>query len=82
MTSSCNECTKAAADPYTGVYSMDCDDCYARLLANSPGFHASMGAMKFRRDYLDALKSRWGANWETGHRIVRKWDDILRGVNA
>lgn len=67
----CESCAAAQLNPLSGLYHTGCLDCTARLLAQSPGFAASMAALKFRRDYLEALKAAWGAKWEDGHRLVK-----------
>lgn len=76
----CPSCAAALGDPASGLYHAGCRECEARALSRSPGFHASMAALRFRNDYADALRRIAGpaaADRDALHRRVRWWADRL-----
>ena len=77
----CTACADAAADPRSGLFHAGCSGCEARSLATSPGYMASVAAMKFRADYAAALRAIAGDDASARdalHRRVREWDRRMR----
>ena len=80
MTTECEYCAAARANPISGLMMRGCLGCEARHLLKQPnnGYAASLAAGKFRVDYKARLVEIAGDDWEALHRQVRAWDEARR----
>lgn len=75
----CEACQRAEKNPHTGIYMSKCQNCEARMLANSPTMADSARAAAILPGYRDALQRVFGDDWMAGHEKVKAWSDRMRG---
>jgi hypothetical protein len=68
----CPSCTAAEADPLTGQYHVDCRNCDARALAQSPEAWKALHAQT-AVPLQDAIERIWGEDSREGKRMVWEW---------
>lgn len=74
MTTPCTACAKAENNPLTGLYSMVCDVCMCRRIAQSPEFYASWVARDMLPAYQRTLVAMFGVDRvEQMHAAVKVW---------
>jgi hypothetical protein len=69
----CPACGTAEANPDTGYYRANCQECAARMLAHGPEHFDAMAAAAFTPAYRSALQAVFGGGWMDGHVRVRAW---------
>lgn len=73
----CEACTTAQANPFSGLYRAGCPECKARALAQSPQFFDAVAAEAITPNYRSALELSFGAEWKEGHARVKAWAEKL-----
>lgn len=70
----CQSCQAAEQNPLSGLYSHDCEECKARMLANSRELFTSAKLGYMSKEYKSALIKAFGADrFEDGHKLVKMW---------
>ncbi|WPG35325.1 hypothetical protein [Variovorax sp. EBFNA2] len=79
---SCPNCDLAAVRADHPGYTANCRECLARGIANGPEFWRSRQDGAMRPEYVSALKSIWGEDWEAGNAAVKPAHVRLRALRT
>lgn len=78
VVATCEPCTRAEANPRSGIYQTGCKECESRMLAHSPAMAESAKAEALLPAYRSALQHLFGEDWKEGHERVKRWAEKLR----
>ncbi len=77
----CPSCRAAEVNQFTGSYHAGCENCSARMLANSPqawnAIHKGQAAQ-----LQEAIRKTWGDEYNVGRQMVWEWIQKLTAARA
>lgn len=82
MTMQCRACSDAEHDPTMDVFRRGCMSCEARALASLGAHVESFERRCITPQYRAALEALFGARWQEGHALVKRWGSKITSAAA
>jgi len=76
----CSACDAFTVNRLTGAFRLDCLECAARHLAQSPDFAESAKNGNITQDYRKLLDWSFGSDWPAGHANVKRYAALIKGA--